>query len=469
MQSKRDQLQAHTFVSSRLRSALLRGDAELPHTPTRRASTGLFAGSMIGIVVLAIAGVIGFLHPGDGSAWRKPGTIIVEKGTGARFLLLDGALRPLANLTSARLLVGAKAPVSYVSTDSLRGIPQGPSIGIAGAPDSLPDPATMGRMTWQVCARGASGGADDTATTDVLIDQVLPMTKLAASIAPTVRTPDGTYYLIWSGHRLRIPESAAIVALGLDHVTPVQVTSSWVNALPPGPDLIAPRIPDVGRPGPSVAGQAGRIGQVFAAQSLSDRQTYYVLLEDGLSPVSQVAATLLLASQDTRPAYPGVTVAAILIRQDQVAAAPRSTHRLAWSDLPESLPAPFHADETGARELCVSVDAHPGRQLRYSLVTVPAAAVRGARLPGSTRSDFGDVLTVAPSHGALVAGTPVSRGSTVYLLTELGIKFPLVGAKARSLLGFGALPVVPAPAILLSGVPTGPALDPGQVAAVPRP
>ena len=43
MQTKRDQLQAHNFVVSRLRSALLQGDADALETPTRRFSVAAFA------------------------------------------------------------------------------------------------------------------------------------------------------------------------------------------------------------------------------------------------------------------------------------------------------------------------------------------------------------------------------------------------------------------------------------------
>src|SRR5204862_174540 len=83
---------------------------------------------------LAVFGMLGVVSPGGSTAWREPGAIIVEKETGSRFLLVDGVLRPVLNLASARLLAGAEAPVRSVSGKSLAGVPHGAAVGIPGAP-----------------------------------------------------------------------------------------------------------------------------------------------------------------------------------------------------------------------------------------------------------------------------------------------------------------------------------------------
>src|SRR5215475_483997 len=106
MQSKKDQLQAHNFVVGRLRSALLRGDADAIETPTRRFSAAGFAGLLVGALLVAGFGVWGLIFPGGNRGWQAPGTIIVEKETGTRYLYLGGTLRPVLNLASARLLAG---------------------------------------------------------------------------------------------------------------------------------------------------------------------------------------------------------------------------------------------------------------------------------------------------------------------------------------------------------------------------
>lgn len=67
----------------------------------------------------------------------------MEKETGTRYLFLDGRLRPVRNYASALLLTGKGAAVRTVAAKALSDVPHGAPIGIDGAPDSLPTPATL--------------------------------------------------------------------------------------------------------------------------------------------------------------------------------------------------------------------------------------------------------------------------------------------------------------------------------------
>ena len=74
------------------------------------------------IAALAVAGfaVLAIVAAGGGAtAWRKPGTLILDKQTGTRYVLAAGQLRPVLNYASARLLLGAKLTVDSVPTKSL--------------------------------------------------------------------------------------------------------------------------------------------------------------------------------------------------------------------------------------------------------------------------------------------------------------------------------------------------------------
>src|SRR5947209_17321732 len=152
MQTRRDQVQAHTFVVGRMVSALVRAEPDAQFSPLRRFTVGLVIGVVLGGITLAGFGVYGVFSPGGSRSWKQPGVLIVEKETGARYLYVDGQLHPVLNYTSARLIVGGPPTIVQVSRNSMRGVPHGLPVGIEAAPDYLPDLARLDGTQWQVCS-----------------------------------------------------------------------------------------------------------------------------------------------------------------------------------------------------------------------------------------------------------------------------------------------------------------------------
>jgi type VII secretion protein EccB len=146
---RRDQVQAHSFLAGRLVSAVLRVDPDSAERPLRRTTAGLLGG--IGIAVLVTGVVVAVsLFGGRAPDWREPGVLVVEAGTGSRYLLVDGRLRPVLNYASARLLTGGAPKPVEVEPADLDQTPRGTPIGILGAPDALP--ASSAAQPWTVCA-----------------------------------------------------------------------------------------------------------------------------------------------------------------------------------------------------------------------------------------------------------------------------------------------------------------------------
>ena len=279
MQTKRDQLQAHNFVVGRLKSALLRGDADALETPTRRLSGAMFAGILVAALLVAGCGIFGLVLPGGDRTWREPGTIVVEKETGTRYLYLDGALRPVLNLSSARLLAGAAGKVRLVSIKSLRGVPHGLPVGIPGAPDALPEAAGFTAEPWLVCATTARGPSGESRPTVTLhIGGQVDVVPLDPSTAVQVVTPDGTSYLVWGHRRLKTVDRTPSVAFGFEGVRPFPVAAEWVNALPQGPDVTAMSVPGRGAAGPVVDGRPTRVGQILAVDKLGSHVGQNVII-----------------------------------------------------------------------------------------------------------------------------------------------------------------------------------------------
>ena len=93
--------------------------------------------------------------------------MIVSADTGQAFVIVpedaddgqdDGAgaeLRPVANLTSARLVLGPDVEPAVVSQDAIEEQRIGPEIGIQDAPASPPPPGLLVQTGWTACATGA--------------------------------------------------------------------------------------------------------------------------------------------------------------------------------------------------------------------------------------------------------------------------------------------------------------------------
>ncbi|MFJ3902987.1 type VII secretion protein EccB [Streptomyces sp. NPDC090025] len=466
MQSRRDQVQAHLFVMSRLEAGMLRGEPDAPDLTPRRTHRGVRTGLFIAIAIALVMGLYGAIKPGGATGWRKPGTLVVVEETGARYLFLDGQLRPVLNEASARLVAGDRMTVAQVSLKSLTGAPRGGPVGIVGAPDGLPQAAALTRRDWLVCGtvtRTPSGGVGAALSVVVGADRTgAPLTPDQATL---VGTPDGARYLLWQGRRLRVDaKDGADTALGFGALTPYPVTSVFLNALPAGPDLAPPAIDGRGRPGPALGGRATRVGQLFTGPSGEP----YVLTGSGLAPLARTEFELLRGDPRTqRDGYAGAAPVAVPIGAADLAAHPARAGALPARGLPAAPPRPVAL--AAGQGVCTALTPS-GASPRTRVTVVDALSVAGtapAPQPGvATGCEVADRVAVPPGGGALVqalSGAGASGAS--YLVADNGVKYPIPTAAAAKTLGYGAAAPVGVPTALLSLLPTGPSLDPTSLAA----
>jgi hypothetical protein len=123
MQTKKDQVKAYQFSTSRLVSAVTAGDTGNGQAPFRRAGTGMTVGIILACVGTAGALVWGLLHPVVKTTWKTQGAIVVSQTTGTTFIYLGGELHPVANYASALLVSGANESVQIVPAADLAGVP----------------------------------------------------------------------------------------------------------------------------------------------------------------------------------------------------------------------------------------------------------------------------------------------------------------------------------------------------------
>ncbi|MGW2014941.1 type VII secretion protein EccB [Streptomyces sp. NPDC001927] len=466
MQSRRDQVQAHLFVMSRLGAGMLRGEPDALDLPTRRTTRGVRMGLFIALLIALVVGLYGAIKPGGAAGWAKPGTLVVVKETGARYLFIGGQLRPVLNQASARLVAGEKMTVSQVSLNSLRAVPRGGPVGIVGAPDGLPAKSQLVGGAWLVCGLvGRTSSGEATPVLSVAVGVEGPGQALAPEQGLLVATADGARHVLWQGKRLRLnTRDGAGTALGYGTATPFPVAPSWLNSLPSGPDLSPPDVPGRGSAGPALAGRQTRVGQLFTGPGGEP----YVLTRQGLAPLGETLFELLRGDPRTqRDAYAGAPALAVPVGAADLAAHPAPAGTLTGAGLPATPPKLVAAG--AGQGVCTSVQ--PSAEGPRTLVTVvDAAEVAGAppaAQPGVvTGCGTADRVSVQPGGGALVrALSGAGAAGTTYLVAENGVKYPLPSEEAMRTLGYAGSAPVGLPSTLLTLLPTGPSLDPAALAS----
>ncbi|WP_329138194.1 type VII secretion protein EccB [Streptomyces sp. NBC_01476] len=438
MQTRRDHLQAYQFAVGRMATALVTGDPGRGTGPTRRGTLGTYFGVLLVVLLCAGFGVYGLIKPVQKDTWRQPGSIIVEKETGNRYLMVDGSLRPVLNYASALLLTGSSGTVRTVSRGVLSEVPHGGPVGIPDAPDSLPAAGDVLSGGWARCLRPGGLG-------EVLDLAPAHMAKVPAGAQAVLTSGRGTRYVLYQSVKYPVPDSSVLIALGLDGGEQLAAPDSWLARVPTGPALAAPTVPQAGRAAGTVAGEAVRVGQLFRTPADAGGHTY-VMLSDGIAPVTATQAALLAA----RPGAGAVRT----VDATAVAASPVSPTGLPGSDLPNLLHAP--QARTGGAALCL-------RQ-------IPS----GAQLSMQTILEYGTAGTttrrvlVPPGHGLLVLDQDQiragNRNSRSYLVDDQGILYSLGDTGAAPALRLSG-PSTAMPEDVMALLRRGPVLDAETAAA----
>jgi type VII secretion protein EccB len=460
MKSRRDQVHAHAYMVGRLTSALVHAEPDAPESPMRRMLLGSFGGLMIG--ALAVAGFMIWSLIAGGSTATKltAGALIEAKETGSRYIYLDGVLRPVLNLASVRLLLGGQPTIQTVPQATLATLPQGRPLGISGAPDTLPQPDAVNQGGWLACSGPSAGSSGPLVT--LTIGEPVAGSVLPGNDALLVAGPEGTTYLLWQGHRLRIDASWIPDALGLGTAPVARVNPVWLNAVPAGPDLRPLGVPGLGSAGPALGGQATRAGQVLAVRNVGSPSRFYLAETDGVSAVTSTQAALALTDPATAAAYPGAAVAPVSVTPADIAAAPVSHQALPDGTGAPAAP-PTAAGPAPAQAACIYYPggaAAPGAAL--VLATPPPGNPPGsAALDVTVTPEVADRITVAAGGGALVRPltAPGLPGASLFLVTGTGVRYPVPSARAAAALGYPASRAETLPALLLGLLPAGPPLD----------
>ncbi|MFE0590093.1 type VII secretion protein EccB [Micromonospora echinospora] len=441
MQTQRDHVHAHSFMTGRLSSALVEGDPTSAQIPGQRALTGLLIGIIVVLLVGAGFAVYGWLVPGGSRAYRQAGAILVEKESGDRYVYRNGRLHPTSNLTSAMLVQGPSAAVKLISRNSLKDLPRGPEIGIADAPQSVPAVNALVRGPWLVCLPGSVVDRPG-AGLGVNLDPGAAATPLAGNTFTVVRDPGGVTFLLAGPVKFPVADASVLVALGAANARVAVAPAAWLDRLPTGVTLGPARIPGAGTPGPRVAGRVHPVGTLFRQQPAAGKEQIFVLRPDGLAPVSRMEFVLATVRGGGAP---------VTLDAAGVAGAPRSGDRTLTERLPDLTGHQWQ--DLGGRVLCLRQRPVDGERVASEVVFADRPA-SGVGDDGTTR-----VLT-RPGSGMTVTPVPkASIAAEVVLISDRGIAYRLADQDTVSSLKLSSAPAVPFPRDLLAVVPQGPVLS----------
>src|SRR5262249_51236054 len=150
---------------------------------------------------------------------------------------------------------------------------------------------------------------------------------------------------------------------------------AWVNALPAGPDLSPPEVPDRGAAGPVVGTRRTLVGQLVKVDTPAgaDSSQYFVVRDDGLSPLTPVGAALLLNDPVTATAYPGQPVQSLTLDPAALAAVPRSRETSINPSHPATAPLPARVLAGEVPCIQLSLDAGAGVAPQVGLGAAPVS------------------------------------------------------------------------------------------------
>ncbi len=449
MQTRRDQLHAYRFLTKRAQAALVAGEPNLVDPPMRRLTIVTVSGVMVAILVAAGFAIFGFVKPSVGDSWKDKGSIIVERETGARYVYIDGKLHPALNYASAVLAVSngsGSAKVVLVDRSDLNGTPRGATIGTPGLPDELPSAGKLIKSPWTVCSDLKFANSDNTgalnAVTSVHIGTSVSATALAATESLYVQLPgDGARFLVYRGVRHQIASDQVASALQLS-AGPITVSTAFVNALPVGTALQAPKLPNEGEAAPPVDGKQTAVGDVVV-----DGSSQRLVTGDGLSVITPVERALFEAAGGTEVTVsPGSSLQA------------RQTAPLQFgSDLPSQLPQLSGQAQSGSGACAVFANlTNPTIEFPSSV----AGFTEGQDVGESALSEHGraDEVDLQPGGAAFV--TTTNNSAVGYLVAIPGKTFALNSDDVVSAFGYGSAKPATVTPQLITLLPPGPALTP---------
>lgn len=465
MVSRRDQLLSYQFTMQRVISALVYRRTDQQNSPFRKAGGAYMGGVGLTILILGITTLFGWLMGGSNESWQQGGTVVMEKETGAVYVVLEQGegefvLHPAVNFTSAVLAAESNETTS-VNASAFLDIERGTPVGIYGAPEFLVEDEELLESAWASCTSEVPTARDTQIETFVYAAS-MPSGTAAEDNSILVETEEGNIYLLWNGYRYHIPAPNSVLDVLLISSEPTPTTEALIQSIPAGAPIQTPWVPDIGDDSPI---DDVPVGTVLSRTTQAGDEQHFVAMTDGVAEVTAWQADLLLNHEDIRDdAYDGSAPEVI----EYPAAAPTDsasrvlipgTENAPGVDV-ERIPAVASASSD-----TVCAQFEPGSSVPNFYVDNDVDPEDG--LPTTEQSTqntaLADRIMVPPGQAAVVrvSITPESGMGALYLVTDVGEAYPIADPSVATMMGYpDASQYVTMPASLVGLIPVGPSLNP---------
>jgi type VII secretion protein EccB len=500
MRSRREQVEAHKFITSRMNQALVLANPDSIERPLRRIGVSIFASVMVLALVFGGFAIATLFNKGN--ALPVEGNIITIKGTNSVYVYItkDGKegtkeeparLWQVANYTSALLLAKPGSTgmpeVQDLKPSSLKDIPRGSfTIGIQGIPSQPPDKSELLQdVDWNTCSmpREAGGTAKFQLTQLVVGDLEAPDAWLGDDhwiLAQTTVKEDSEevprYYLLWDGKKYgigneRMPADKLIGDLGLNKSNAVILNQSMLDTIP-DESPIAPDWREEFKTESTVAAKGGG-NIVYGAPVEAGGETYVLINDNGKDTFAQVSETMakLLQRNVSEAQEVDPTVASGLGTQ----AAYEPDHYPA-TDLSANL----WSSDKERPAVCAVYD--PQAQEPES-TTIKVAMYHVAPKTLTSNAESVEVLedgtifsdtkglpaqTVLPQGRAALIDSRTPQGATIsgitFMISDQGVRHGIADDgptdTTQNMLGYKDVKAVSVPDTMINLIPKGPDLDP---------
>lgn len=312
------QVSGWRFLLRRVEHAIVRRDTRMFDDPLQFYSRAVSAGIIIAVLICLGAALMAYFKP---LGKRGGDQLLVDRTTNQLYVVMPGGgeLRPVYNLTSARLVLGNPGTPSAVKSDELNRMSKGQPIGIPGAPYATPVSGAAESM-WTLCDTVTKPeSVAPTVRTSVLV-RPLAIDSTVGPLRPDqgmLVTFKGADWLVTKGgrHSIDLADRAVTSAVGIPvtaRATPI--SEGLFNALPNAGPWQLPQIPRTGEPNTVGLPAPLVIGSVFETVTESDQQQHYVVLPDGVARVNEPTAAALRATNSYGLLEPPAVEASVVSR-----------------------------------------------------------------------------------------------------------------------------------------------------------
>ena len=444
------QVSGWRFLLRRVEHAIVRRDTRMFDDPLQFYSRAVSAGIVIAVLVCLGAALLAYFKP---LGKRGADTLLVDRTTNQLYVTIPGTgqLRPVYNLTSARLVLGNAGTPVAVKSDELNRMPKGQPIGIPGAPYATP--VGGGNSMWTLCDTVTKPeSVAPSVETSVIVQPLLP----DVSVGPMrpdegvlVSYENNNWLVTETGrHDIDLSDRALTSAVGIpvtSKATPI--SEGLFNALPNAGPWRLPDIPRFGEPNTVGLPPNLVIGAVFKALT-EDGEQHFVVLPDGVARINGTTAAALRATNSFGLISPPSVEASVVARiAEQVFASP----------LPdEPLEILLRED---APTLCWAWQREPGDQApKVTVITGRHLPITPSALTTGIDQIGGDATVHIDGGKYIRLQSPDPRyGESLYYIDPQGVRYGLPDEKTGGTLGLNA--PVTAPWQVVSLLVDGPVLS----------